>query len=314
MNFKAQAEKHMAHVATRNRNPVSASTLASYRSFLNKWILPNLGHMALADVHNGTVKPLIAALSSEGYAAQTITNIKGLIADVVASAVDENGNELYPRTWNNEFMDVPVIKHAEQKAPTATPKMVEKAIAKALAAGRPQDAGLYAVLAGSGIRIGEALALKIGPDNGKDSYWVPETGTLIIRSTVAKGVIQPTTKTEAGKREIDLAPEINEFLVKTLGLIEDGLVFRDEDGGLIRSNSTRLYDNMRSDGIPGFHSLRRFRLTYLDAAGASRGQIKAWGGHANKDITDRYINATIDVEARKMAAAKVGFGFQLGVA
>jgi len=37
---------------------------------------------------------------------------------IVSSAIDDNGDELYPRKWNNDFIDLPVIEN--QKQPTFT--------------------------------------------------------------------------------------------------------------------------------------------------------------------------------------------------
>ena len=37
---------------------------------------------------------------------------------VVASAVDEQGGEIYPRKWNNEFIDLPVVEKDKQNTPS----------------------------------------------------------------------------------------------------------------------------------------------------------------------------------------------------
>jgi integrase len=310
MKFQEQAEKFMAQISARKRNPVRTATMASYRSLLNKWILPALGGVPLADVQNGTVKPLVDALAKAGKSAQTIASVLYVIKAVVKSATDVNGNQLCPRNWNGDFMDVPTVCHADQKAPTPTPKAVQKAVD----ASKGRFKALVALLAGTGLRIGEALALRVGQDNGKDSYWLPRTGTLIVRSTVAKSVIQYAPKTAAGRREIDLHPDLNAFLVTALGVADftdNQLLFADEDGGPLRSNSTALYNALHAASIPGFHALRRFRITHLDAKGASRGYIKSAAGHCDKDMTDRYTNSNVDVIARKAATEAYGLGFQL---
>lgn len=306
MRFREQAEKFMNEIGTRKRNPVRRATLATYRSLLNKHILPAIGDWPLEGVQNGLVKQVVNSLSATGKSPQTINLAVGIIKAVVKSATDENGNQLYPRTWNNEFMDIPAVVHAEQHAPTPT----SGAVQKALDASEGQFKALIALLAGTGLRIGEALALKIIPDNGKDSCWIPQTGTLIIRSTVAKGKIQYTPKTAAGVREIDLHPELNDFLRVQINVSKDGFLFHNNQEPW-RSNSTALYSALHAAKIPGFHALRRFRLTHLDREGASRGFIKASAGHCNKDVTDRYVDSNVDVASRKKAAETYGLGFQL---
>jgi integrase len=311
MNFQSQAEQFMASIQTRRRSPVKARTVAAYKSHLNSHILPALGEKPLSSIENGTLKTFVAELSSRDLAASTINSMVSLVKQIVASAVDANGNQLYPRTWNSDFMDLPVVSPRSQTAPVATAKGVQQAISQAVG----QEKALYALLAGSGLRIGEALALKVGPDNGQDSYWAPETGTVTIRTTRAlhAGGIQSTPKTEAGIRQIDLDPALNDFL-KTIfhdfSQSWPGLVFRNAYGGPVRFNTLREHAE-EADIECRFHAFRRFRVTHLRKAGVPEGLVQFWTGHAGKSITDRYDKIGVDVEARKEWAQKAGLGFQL---
>jgi hypothetical protein len=61
---------------------------------------------------------------------------------------------VFPRKWNSEFIDAPIVE--KQKQPTVTAEQIEQAITRATEA----DAVLFIL---SGLRIGEALALRIGP-------------------------------------------------------------------------------------------------------------------------------------------------------
>ena len=36
---------------------------------------------------------------------------------VVASAVDKEGEEIYPAKWNHEFMDMPMVEKTKQNTP-----------------------------------------------------------------------------------------------------------------------------------------------------------------------------------------------------
>ena len=311
-NFQSTAQRFMASIQTRRRNPVKAGTLAAYRSHLNSHILPAIGEKPLSEVENGTLKAFVAELSSRGLSASTINGMVSLVKQIVASAVDTNGNQLHPRTWNSDFMDLPVISQRSQTAPVATAKGVQQAISRAPG----QEKALYALLAGSGLRIGEALALKVGPDNGQDSYWAPETGTITVRTTRAlhAGGIQLTPKTEAGNRQVDLSPALNVFLrqnlTSTLTRTFQGLVFRNAHGGPIRFNTLR--EHAEEAGIEcRFHAFRRFRVTHLRKAGVPEGLVQFWTGHAGESITDRYDKIGADIEARREWAQKAGLGFQL---
>ena len=37
---------------------------------------------------------------------------------VVASVLDEDGNQVYPRKWNHDFIDMPIVEESEQNRPS----------------------------------------------------------------------------------------------------------------------------------------------------------------------------------------------------
>lgn len=69
----------------------------------------------LADVSNNAVRELVEKMSEAGRSAKTIRNYVQVVKPVVASAVDEEGEQLHPRKWNHDFIQLPVVR----KAPTA---------------------------------------------------------------------------------------------------------------------------------------------------------------------------------------------------
>lgn len=293
MNFKDQAEQFLKTAQTRKRNPIKASTVKKYEANLTH-VLPLFGNRDLADINNNSLKTLVSKLSADGLSASTIVGVVTVVKLVVASAVNEQGEELYPRTWNHEFIDLPVIDPNSQKAPVASAKAVSQAISRAAG----EEKALYALLAGSGLRIEEAHVLTVGPEAKNASTWDPQAGTIYIRPSAGW-----TPKTDAGVRDIDLAPELNAFLIETLGPVEGQPVFQ---------HVSRMtgYRHLEKVGIPGFHSLRRFRVTHLRKS-VPEGLLKFWIGHANESVTDRYDKIRVDIEARKSIAEKAGLGFQL---
>ena len=60
---------------------------------------------------------------------KSIDNDIGLVKLIVASAIDENGEEIYPRKWNHEFIDLPEVKN--QHKPSFTAEQVPDIIARA---------------------------------------------------------------------------------------------------------------------------------------------------------------------------------------
>jgi integrase len=305
MTFKSQADTFLASIQNRRRNPARAATVKAYRSFLNGHILPLIGEKQVSEVENGTLKALVVELVKSGLKPASITSIVSVVKQVVGSAVDENGNQLYPRKWNNDFLDLPVIKPAEQDAPIVPVKTLEKALGRA----KGTDKALYALLAGTGLRVGEALALMVGLDDGKNSFWIPESRMLTIRTTLTGGKIQPAPKTEAGIRQVDLDPRLNDFLLSHLETVP-GLLFKSEIGGMVRTNTA--YEHLRNAGIKeGFHAFRRFRITHLDTVGVPPGLQRFWTGHAAGDVHETYVKMGEKIEERKTWAAKAGLGFAL---
>jgi integrase len=311
MLLKQQAETFMSQIETRRRNPVKSSTAKAYRTHLNKWILPLLGSEDLAKVENGVVKTFLQKLSEAGLSAATINSIFSTVKQIVASAVDENGNQLYQRAWNADFIDLPVISKANQNTPVSTPQSIQEAIRRA----KGQEKALYAILAGAGLRVGEALALMVGPDDGLNSFWVPESGILQIRTTlnINTGEVGPP-KTEAGVRQVDLNPRLNTFLCQLLldgDLPRCGFLFRNAYGtGPVRFNTLR--EHAVELGIdPRFHAFRRFRITHMELVGVPPGLQRFWTGHAAGDVHETYVRMGEKVEERKTWAQKAGLGFQL---
>jgi integrase len=300
MNFKQQAECFMTEIATRKSDPVRSNTLHVYRSLLDARILPAIGGVELAEVGNKTVKALVGRLTEAALSPATINLAVSLVKQIMRSAVDENGDQLYPRTWNTRFIDAPRVDPTSQKAPISPAAAVSNAVQTTSG----EVKGLIALLAGTGLRIGEALALRVGEDNGVDSFWHPETGTLTIRTTMVNGSVQTDTKTKAGTRVVDLDPALNDMLHSLFAIRESRMFNLSED--TFRRRLAAL-------GIEGFHSLRRFRITHLQSLNVPTTLTKFWAGHAAGDITERYTKVGAEITARREWANKAGLGFQLGL-
>src|SRR6266436_9878486 len=109
MNFKQQAETFIKAAQVRRRNPFSTATVLKYEASLNNHIFPLFGNRDLAEINNNAMKVLVAKLSAEKLSNATIVGIVAVVKAVVDSAVDGEGNSLYPVCWNDEFIDLPVI-------------------------------------------------------------------------------------------------------------------------------------------------------------------------------------------------------------
>jgi integrase len=221
---------------------------------------------------------------------------------VKASAVDENGNELYPTKCNHEFIDLPEVDETKQRKPSLFGEQVTK-IVKA-ANGRLQMACV--LLAASGIRAGELFALEIRPFDGS---------SIKVEQDVWGGKVQGP-KTPNARRTVDLHPDVAELLKQFVCDRTTGFIFETSSGKpLTRTNLLKreLHPIVATLEIPerGFHSFRRFRNTHLRNSICPDGLLKFWMGHASRDMSDRYDRVRDDVVFRKEVARRIGTGFEV---
>ena len=294
MNIRQQSEAFLDSLQSRRRNPITSNTLSIYQSYLRTWIVPLVGGEDLAKFKNGAMRAFVAKLDQAGLAPATIVGITGCLKSVIASALDENGDSLYPHKWNNEFIDLPVVSPRDQKARTIGAQALSEAICGAPGVYKP----LYATLAGTGLRIGECLSLQAGTDDGKGTFWVPEQRTIVVRGQLQNGhFVAP--KTPAGYRTVDLSDNLNDILRNVVR----------PAGYLFDVAESTAYEAAAKDGIPAFHSLRRFRVTRLREVGTPEDILKYWIGHGSKDISDRYSKLAQNETLRKEWAERAGLGF-----
>jgi hypothetical protein len=161
--FRAQAEKWIDSLSTRRRKPVKPATIFGWRHALDKWILPNIGDRPLSEVSNGVVRELVEKMAAAGLSAKTIVSYTQVVKLVVASAVDKEGEQIYPRKWNHDFIGLPIVDPKKQRRPTVTKAELEEIIASS----KERWALLFAFMAATGLRIGEAVAVK-AEDLSKD--------------------------------------------------------------------------------------------------------------------------------------------------
>jgi len=178
VTFRRQAEWWLDHIQTRKRKPVKPKTAASWRDCVRKWLNPHLGDLPLSAVDNLAVKELVSKMAAAGLAPKSIHNYVQVVKMVVASAVNDRGEEIYVRKWNHEFIDLPEIKNQRK------PSVSSEEVGAIFAAAEGEFRMLYALLAGTGMRIGEALGLEI------DKHIADNRTTIKVRQSVWNGKVQ----------------------------------------------------------------------------------------------------------------------------
>jgi integrase len=304
LTFRKQAEWHLEHSQTRKRKPIKPATADGYRSYLDSWLIPYLGDVPVSSVNNLLLKGLVERMVEAGKSPKMVANVVQLAQMVVASAVNENGEQIHPRKWNHGFMDLPEIKNQRQ------PVHSSEAMNAIVAASEGREQMLLVLLGAGGMRFAEALGIEVGK-HISDGF-----SKLSIEQQVRKGRVQPFLKTENGLREIDLHPVVAAMLKEFVGNRKSGFLFCSKNGlPLLQSNVLRLslHPLLAKLGLPqsGAHAFRRFRTTWLRKQCAPEDLIRFWLGHANKTVTDVYSKLKEDVVFRKKVAEQVGIGFEL---
>jgi hypothetical protein len=115
--IERQYETYIDHISNRKRNPVTKTTLKCYRCYWRKWIRPVIGKMEISEVRNGQMKKLVEGLIEAGLGPSAIAGVTHVVKAIVSSAIDEEGNEIYPIRWNSEFINAPPVEKKVKKQP-----------------------------------------------------------------------------------------------------------------------------------------------------------------------------------------------------
>ena len=274
--FRQQAEWWMESLSTRRRRPLKPATVYGWQHCLDRWILPNLGNKLLSEVRNGALRQFVEILSAAGLAPKTV----------------------HPRVWNYEFIQLPLVIKEKQSRPMVT----EAEVSGLLNSLKERYAVLVALVAGTGLRTGEALAVRT-------EDFDPDRRVLHVRRSIWHRCEQ-APKTPNAIRLVDI-PERLAQVVRRYMAGKDGYLFTTRAGRLLdQRNSLKALHGAGNRG--GFHAFRRFRFAVLRRAGVPENLIKLWLGHS-QNLMDLYAaQLRYDVAYRREWCEKAGLGFELG--
>jgi len=306
VTFRDQAKAYLLEAVTRNRKPIRDTT--SIEGALRKWIFPEIGDFPLALVDNLALRPLVKRMCAGGLKARTVNKYVEYIKQVVKSLKARNGEPVHKRTWDADTMDLPIVKYREQKRPAIKAKAVSQLIADS----EGEERALYVLLAATGMRISEALAIET-------QHFVNDGRTVKIEQQVEKDSprIVKYLKTDAAHLEIDLHPDITEFL-QCFMAGKKNLLFH------TRRDTPYLYGNLEDrwltprliameldeDGM-GWHSFKRFRKTWLRARRCLEDINNYWMAHKPETMSELYSHLHEELDVRLAEADSVGYGFEL---
>jgi len=230
------------------------------------------------------------------------------IKQVVRSPKAANGEPLHKKTWDADTMDLPIVEYAEQRRPS----LRAGAISKLIAASIGQEQTLYVLLASTGMRVSEALGLET-------CHYINGGRTIRVEQQVGKDSprIVKYLKTSAARREIDLHPDVAEFL-HSCWAGKTGLLFH------TAKSTPHLYGNLEDRWLTprlvemgldeegmGWHSFKRFRKTWLRGQRCLEDLNNFWMAHKPQTMSELYSHLHEELEMRLAEAERVGYGFDM---
>src|SRR5215467_858991 len=308
VTFREQSEIWLHQLQNRKRKPIGQSYAAAIQRALDKWILPAVGKLPLANVDNQSVKPLIKKMSAAGLSSRTVNKYIEHVKQVEEALKNPNGEPIHNRKWNAEIMDPPIVEHAEQKRPSLKAKTISELIQTSAG----QEQALYVLLAATGMRVSEALA-------AEGRHFTNEGRTITVEQQIQKDAPQVVQylKTAAAKREVDLHPDIAAYLQRCAAG-KTGLLFHTANG------TPHLYGNLEDRWLTprlvkmgldqngmGWHAFRRFRKTWIRGQRCLEDINNFWMAHKPHTMSEVYSHLHEEVEMRLDEAARVGYGFVL---
>jgi integrase len=307
VTFHEQSEVWLQQLQNRRRKPIVQSYAVTIQGALDKWILPAIGNLPLANVDNLSVRPLVEKMSAAGLSPRTVNKYVEHVKQVVESLKGPNGEPIHHKKWDAETMDLPIVEHAEQKRPS----LKASTISELIQASSGQEQALYVLLAATGMRVSEALAVET-------HHFSNDGRTITIEQQVKKNSprIVKYLKTAVAKRQVDLHPDVAEYLQRYAAGKSD-LLFHTANGtphlygNLDRRLTPRLVEMGLDEKGMGWHSFKRFRKTWLRGARCLEDINNFWLAHKPQTMSEVYSHLHEELQLRLDEAERVGYGFTL---
>jgi integrase len=264
-------------IRNRSGDRYKPSAIRSYEIALRTRLVPALGAHKLADIRRADLQRLVARWLADGQGPSTIRNTLNAACAIYRHAVANEQVAVNPTTG----LQLPAVRGRRER-------VVAPFEAAVLIAALPeQDQALWATFFYTGLRLGEARALR---------WQDVDLAAGVIRvergwDPVA-GPIDP--KSSAGRRVVPISAVVRTQLVaRKLAAGRGGLVFARADGTAFNPKTViaRARRAWKAAGLNPItpHEARHSYASLMIAAGVNAKTHSTYMGHANIAITlDRY--------------------------
>lgn len=243
-------------------------------------IVPVLGGRPLGDISRATVQDFVNSLSRDkGLKPGTITNILEVLTRVLRDAVEDRYLTRCPVPARGQSSPIVIPGKGDSIEQFLRPEEVKSLIAAADSKFRP----LVLLLAGSGLRIGEALGLTVGAID-------LEAGVIRVdQQRTQDGQIRPP---KTGQRRVVPLSIGLERVLKPLMAGRDAadpLWLNDRGGPLLyqafMDRWHKMLDAAGLDWSPTPHAMRHFYASHMLEQGIPVTKVSRALGHANATKT-----------------------------
>jgi integrase len=280
---------------TRGGKAIKPSTFASYEARWTKHIQPRFGRQRVGDIRREDVKRFLVDLQAR-TSTDTRRKVQQVLHKLFAVAVQEGWLSRNPA--DGIGMPGAEVKREPQA-------LSDEQVAKIAAKVPDRYRALVWTLAETGMRIGEATALRVRNLNGSIRVVenAPEVGGVRIPGT---------PKTEGSVRNVPISPRLRTILAEHLNLYAnrfdpESLVFTADLGGPVSQSNFRrrvFQPAARKAGIdpnPTVHDLRHTAISLWLARGLTPFEVSKMVGHTDlKMIERRYGHLYADALQEKI--------------
>jgi len=266
------------------------TTLAQYKSILNRHLIPYFGEMDLKEIATASIQDFLNQKVEEGYAQKSIREYRRLLEMILDSAVQDE----YVRLNHAQDRRLRIGTRKKNERNYLTDEQYMDVIAHITDLSSPSDRRYLALLLFTGMRRGEVLGLRWSDINFQDN-------SIYIHNAITfdgNAPVEGPTKTEKGTRTVIMPEMLKQILLDNP---EDSeFVVKD---GVTSSYVKRMWERIKRE-INVYnvtpHGIRHSWASHMNRLGINQKAIQTAGGWADEE-TMREIYTHSDHEDLRLA-------------